>query len=467
MSRTQAVQHAAQSLADGRYISDLRRRVAIPSVSQDPEKRGELYRYLQDVAESLISMGFESQILENDVPDGGPFLVARYVESASLPTVLCYGHGDVVAGLDSQWTSGRNPWELRQEGERLYGRGTADNKGQHTLVLHALASVMQFREGRVGFNVTFLIDVGEEVGSLGLYEFCRKNAHDLLKADLLIGSDGPRLSIDQPTLYLGTRGVYNFSLVCDLRDGAHHSGNWGGLIANPAVLLSHAVASLVDREGRIAVRGVLPEAIPENVQRALASCRIDAGSKGPVIDEWWGEPGLSPAERALGWNALEILTLSAGVQDKPVNAIPGKAVAHCQIRHTVDRDTSEFLAALQRHMERHGHRHIRVEETRGGHLSRATRLDPDHPAAVWARDSLQKTLGRAVAVVPNGGGTLPNACFALDMGMPTLWVSHSYTGCGQHGGDEHVLLPLIDDGLRMMAGLFWDLKDFFVCDKRA
>ena len=125
-------------------------------------------------------------------PGAPPLLFAERREDAALPTVLIYGHGDVVAGYDEQWDDGRSPWELRSRDGKWYGRGTADNKGQHTINLAALARVLASR-GRLGFNAKLLLEMGEEIGSPGLHLTCERRAESL-SADVLIASDGPRLA---------------------------------------------------------------------------------------------------------------------------------------------------------------------------------------------------------------------------------------------------------------------------------
>ena len=125
--------------------------------------------------------------------------------STSKPTVLMYGHGDVIRGLAEQWGGGRSPWVLAREGDRYYGRGTADNKAQHSINMAALATVIAER-GNLGFNAKFLLETGEELGSPGLREFCDRE-RERLAADVLIASDGPRLSAPRPTIYLGSRGA--------------------------------------------------------------------------------------------------------------------------------------------------------------------------------------------------------------------------------------------------------------------
>jgi acetylornithine deacetylase/succinyl-diaminopimelate desuccinylase-like protein len=207
---------------------------------------------------------------------------------------------------------------------KWFGRGTADNKGQHTINLAALGRVLDER-GQLGFNAKLLFEMGEEIGSPGLHRACEQGAARL-SADVLIASDGPRLASDRSTIFLGSRGAFNFDLDVTLRDGAHHSGNWGGLLANPGTILAGAIASMVDGRGRILVEALRPAPIPDSVRRALAS--IDPGEPGgPRVDADWGEPQLSPAERVFGWNALEVLAFRTGNPEHPVNAIPPRASA--------------------------------------------------------------------------------------------------------------------------------------------
>jgi acetylornithine deacetylase/succinyl-diaminopimelate desuccinylase-like protein len=149
--------------------------VAIKTESQVPESHPFLRSYLTDeISPALEAMGYSIQILDNPSGVAAPFLVARRIEDPSLTTVLTYGHGDVIRGLEGQWKEGRNPWQLTQVGERYYGRGTADNKGQHSINIAALRAVLETR-GKLGFNSTIMIDTGEEIGSPGLHEFARQH----------------------------------------------------------------------------------------------------------------------------------------------------------------------------------------------------------------------------------------------------------------------------------------------------
>ncbi len=456
MSRDAAISGAYAYFDDGGFLADLRRRVAIPSESQKPERKPILATYFTEtVIPDLGRQGFATRMV--DGPHGsGPFLLGERHEADGLPTVLIYGHGDVVRGYEGKWRDGLSPWEVTVVGERWYGRGTADNKGQHTINLAALAPVIAARGGRLGFNVKLILEMGEEIGSVGLREVCAAHKAELA-ADVLIASDGPRMSAARPTVFLGSRGSFGFDLKLKLRDGGHHSGNWGGALRNPATVLVHAISTMVSKDGQILVAGLRPTPIPASVKAAIADLKVGGNPGDPEVDPHWGEPGLSTEERVYGWNTLEILSILAGNPDIPVNAIPPEAVAHMQLRYVVGSDHANFVASIRDHLAAHGFSDIEVKAS--GSAFAATRVDPDSPWVVWALDSIARTTGKTPALLPNLGGSLPNDAFSDVLGLPTIWVPHSYPACSQHAPDEHLLAPVAREGLGMMAGLFWDLGE--------
>jgi len=302
-----------------------------------------------------------------------------------------------------------------------------------------------------------LLETGEETGSTGLREVCAQNKQRLA-ADVLIASDGPRLQPGRATIYLGTRGAVNFDLAVDLRAGGHHSGNWGGLLANPGIVLAHAIASITDANGAIRVPEWRPDSLTPAVRAALADLVVDGGADGPEVNADWGEPGLTPAERVFGWCSFEVLAFVTGNPAKPVNAIPPRASAHCQLRYVVGVDPDDIVPALRRHLDRNGYGMVKLTPARDGCFA-ATRLAPDHPWVKWTAASITRTVGAAPAILPNLGGSLPNDVFADVLGLPTVWIPHSYASCSQHAPNEHLLAPLVREGLAIMAGVFWDLGE--------
>ncbi len=456
-SRDTAIARGLEFFDGGGFRDRLAALVAIPSTSQDPGHEADVRRYLEaGIAPWLRAMGFTLAIHENPVAGFGPILTAERIEDPARLTVLTYGHGDTVRGLEDQWEAGLDPWTLAERGDRWYGRGTADNKGQHVLNLSALEAVLAER-GRLGFNLKLVLETSEERGSTGLREFIAANA-DMLAADVLIASDGPRVGAKIPTLSTGTRGTFHFDLVLEIRPGGVHSGNWGGMTTDPAIVLSHAIAGIADRHGRILVRDWLPSnGMPAAVRGALAGLELQAEGGAATIDVDWGEPGFSAAEKVYGWTSFIVLAMVSGRPENPVNAVAPDARAHCQIRYTVDSDPAGFEAALRRHLDAAGFPEVEIRNA--GVRMPASRTSPDDPWVKWTVASVECSLERHVQIIPNGGGGLPGDVFVDHLRVPLVWIPHSYNGCKQHGPNEHFLIAPAREGMAAFAGIWWDLGE--------
>jgi acetylornithine deacetylase/succinyl-diaminopimelate desuccinylase-like protein len=455
VTRAAAIDRVSQHFHSGEFMAELGRRVAYPTESQNAGRQDVLRAYLEaELQPAFSEIGFTTRLIES--PDGKhPYLLADYKESASAPTVLTYGHGDVVDGMVGEWRDNLDPWKLTPKGNRVYGRGSADNKGQHSINLSALRAVREARGGKLGFNAKVIIEMGEEIGSPDLAKVC-DSLRDELAADVFVGSDGPRLSAERPTIFLGCRGGLRIHLDVELRDGGHHSGNWGGVLANPATILANAISSLVDGQGHLLLDEMKPPRLSNQIRSMLADVKVEPMADEPALSPNWGEDGLSPAERLYAWNTLEVLAISSGNIEKPANAIPGRANAVLQLRYVVGTEIDKVVPAIQRHFDRNGFAMVKVRATQSFAASRA---DLGSPWIKWAADSIRQTTGKESAVLPNFGGSLPNDVFADVLGLPTIWVPHSYPGCSQHAPDEHILLSVTEEALSLMAGLFWDLGE--------
>ncbi|HEY5131588.1 MAG TPA: M20 family metallopeptidase [Bradyrhizobium sp.] len=453
--RADAIANVHRQFSSGEFLQTLGRRVAYQTESQSSGREAELRAYLEkEMRPAFAELDFESRLVES--PSGkSPFVVAEHRESDELPTVLIYGHGDVVDGMVGEWRGGLDPWKLTTIDNRVYGRGTADNKGQHSINLAALRAVRDARGGKLGFNAKFLIEMGEEIGSPDLRQVC-ESLRDELSADLFLASDGPRLAADRPTIFLGCRGGIRIHLDVNLRDGSHHSGNWGGVLANPATILASAIATLVDGQGRLLLDELKPPRLSNQIRAMLADVKVEPMADEPALSENWGEEGLSAAERLYAWNTLEVLAISSGNIEKPANAIPGSAQAVLQLRFVVGTRVDEAVDAVRTRLH---HKGFPMVEVRATQSFAASRTDFDSPWINWAAQSIRQTTGKAPAVLPNFGGSLPNDVFSETLGLPTIWVPHSYPGCSQHAPNEHILLSVTEEALGIMAGLFWDLGE--------
>src|SRR6202163_591179 len=380
MTRADAIDRAHQHLHSGEFLAELDRRVAHRTESQNPERRDALRAYLEEQLQPAFSqLDFSTRLVES--PTGkGPYLVAEYRESSSAPTVLMYGHGDVVDGMTGEWRDNLDPWRTTTIGNRVYGRGTADNKGQHSINLSALRAVREARGGRLGFNAKFIIETGEEIGSPDLRQVCEQ-LRDELSADLFLASDGPRLAADRPTIFLGCRGGVRIHLDVNLREGSHHSGNWGGVLANAGTILSSAIASLVDHNGRMRLDQLKPPRISNQIRAVLADVKGEPTPDEPPLSPHWGEEGLSAAERLYAWNTLEVLAMSSGNISSPANAIHGEAHAVLQLRFVVGTRIDEVVDAVRAHLHDYS---FPMVDVRAAQSFAASRTDFDSPWISWA-----------------------------------------------------------------------------------
>jgi acetylornithine deacetylase/succinyl-diaminopimelate desuccinylase-like protein len=459
-SRQAAIDQSIAYIDNGKFEEELAERVAYRTESQNSESLPELHRYLDvNIIPAFTAMGFTCTKFDNPFDGFGPFLLAERIEDENLPTVLGYGHGDVIRGQDENWSKGEGPWKMALDGDKLYGRGTADNKGQHTINMAAIREVLETR-GHLNFNAKYLIEMGEENGCKGLTEVVEANK-EAFQADVFIGSDGPRVDPAIPTMTLGCRGAENFDLVCDLRDGGHHSGNWGGLIADPGIILSNAISTIVSARGQIQIKDWLPEEPSALVKDALSKLTINAGPGAPEIDLDWGEPGLSPAAKVYAWSSFAVLAMVTGNPRRPVNAIAPNARAHCQLRYTAGMDRSAMIPALRAHLDANGFQNVQIEPppavNAGGFM--ASRTEPDDPWAMWVHASMERTIGEEPAVVPSMGGSICNEVFTDVLGIPAIWIPHSYAACSQHAPDEHLLMSVTRTAMPIMTGLYWDLGE--------
>lgn len=450
--KEKAVQHATQYFDKGYFRKDLAELISVKTESQNNECNLENY-YDQNIIPMLVKMGFKCRVMENPLSKANIILFAERIENAEFSTILTYGHGDVVLGQDSCWDNGLSPYKLIEKDNRYYGRGTADNKGQHLINIKALNSLLSVQK-KLGFNFKILFEMGEEIGSPGLKAFCQQNK-ELLKADVFIASDGPRISQKIPTIFTGSRGGINFDLSVNLRDNAHHSGNFGGILKDPSIILSHAIASITDARGQINIPEWLPTSLTPDIKEILAKLPlVDAGFD---LDPDWGQKELTMTERVFGWNSFSVLAMLSGEPEAPLNAISGHARSTCQLRFVVGTDVNKIIPALRNHLNSFGFEDVNIHESEMTPFP-ATRLEMNNSWLSLITKSLENSMGSKIDLLPNLGGSLPNDSFSEVLELPTIWIPHSYAGCAQHSPNEHMSVPLARQALICMTALFADLS---------
>ena len=453
-SLDQALENSNKWFTDGKFFDKLSSLVNIVTDSKNAVSVEDLTSYYTDgLSDILTELGLQTEIIDNRIKGGPPFLIGKRIESSELKTILLYGHGDTVPLQEGQWFEEIIPNELKVIGDKIYGRGVADNKAQHLINLLALLSVLKIRK-KLGFNLKIIFEMGEEIGSPGLFDLCEKYK-DYFKSDVLIASDGPRVAVDVPTVFLGSRGAINFELEAKYREGAHHSGNWGGVLRDPGVRLSHALSIITDKYGKILIENWKPTSLSVEVRDRLHSLPTTI-SETVEIDENWGELGLSSNEKLFGWNSFSVLALRSGNIDLPVNAIQPSAKALCQLRFVVGTDTNKVISSLRDHLDQNGFNDIKII-TENAINFEASRTNLNNIWLKKVEHILEKFHRGKIHVIPNLAGSLPNNCFTDILGIPTIWIPHSYKECSQHAPNEHVPIELLQNSLLLMTDLYWNL----------
>jgi len=230
----------------------------------------------------------------------------------------------------------------------------------------------------------------------------------------------------------------------------------GGLLANPGVILAHALATITSPKGAIKVRSGCAAHAELGARRARRLHRRRR-RKCPEIDPDWGEPGFTPSEKVFGWCSFEVLAFTTGNPETRSTRSRPRRARPCQIRFVVGVDPENFMPALRRHLDAHDFPMVQAEPWKKAYFP-ATRLDPDTPG--YAGLSLNRTTtGKRRQSCPNLGGSLPNDIFADDLGMPTVWVPIPTPPAPNTPPTKHLLAPVAREALKIMTASIWDLGE--------
>ena len=216
-----------------------------------------------------------------------------------------------------------------------------------------LRAVREARGGKLGFNAKFIIETGEEIGSPDLRQVCEGQREEL-KADLFLASDGPRLSAERPTIFLGCRGGNRIHLDVNLREGGHHSGNWGGVLANAATILCGAIACLVDGKGRMQLEAFKPPRISNAVRAALADVKVEPTADEPALAPTGARRGCRRPSGCLPGIRWKCWRCRRAISRSPPTPFPAERNAVLQLRFVVGTRYEEVIDAVRAHLHANG-----------------------------------------------------------------------------------------------------------------
>jgi acetylornithine deacetylase/succinyl-diaminopimelate desuccinylase-like protein len=442
----------ALAASRSRWVEHLAEFVRIPSVSSDRRHRDDVRRAATWLRARLQEAGIpRTTLIETS---GAPLVWGEWSSDTRAPTVLMYGHYDVVSpGSGSSWDS--PAFVPAKRGHFLYGRGASDDKGP---LLAQLSAVQAWAttHGKPPVNVLCLYEGEEEVGSPRLRQLLRADRlppSATGRVDAVLVCDTRMLAPGRPALIVGLRGTLatQVEALGSARD--LHSGAFGGLVANPSTELAALLSSLHDRDDRVAIDGFYRDVIaPAHSHRDPLAERLIAkqllSHAGPKLSK--GERGFNAYERGALRPALDIVSLAAG-QPGPAGGatIPGRAVAKLSFRLVPEQDPSRVAVLLQRHLGGLTPDALTLRTT-FSKPSRPVAINPREDAIRAAAVALRAGFGREPALLRSGGSIPVVQLFAERVAVPVL-MGFARPDDGMHGPNERVDLTALAAGGRSLV----------------
>jgi len=439
-----------------RYLDELKELIAIPSVSTDPQKKGDVARCADWIAAHLRGIGM--QTVQVFATAGHPIVYADWMGAPGKPTVLFYGHYDVQP-VDpvNLWTS--PPFDATIRGENLYARGTADDKGQVFVHFKSIEAYLK-NLGRLPINLKMIIEGEEEIGSEHLEIFVREHK-ELLKADLVLISDTPMFAKGVPSVCYGLRGISYMQLDVTGPNRDLHSGSFGGSVHNPIQALAEMIAGMHDKNGRVTIPGFYDDVRPLSKKERRALSKLPWSDKKYArelgVRALYGEKGFTTLERLWARPTLESNGIWGGFTGEGAKTVlPSKASAKISMRLVPDQSAGKIAKLFQKYIKKIAPKTVQADAIyiHGGEPA----LTPiDSPGVKAAVAALEKGFGKK-PVYQREGGSIPIVVqFKQILGLDTVLLGFGLPDENAHAPDEFISLENFFKGIRTSVHFFDEL----------
>jgi acetylornithine deacetylase/succinyl-diaminopimelate desuccinylase-like protein len=440
------------------HLTELCEFLRIPSVSAKSEHKPDIEKSAKWVADHLRAAGFKSAEI---VPTSlHPLVYAESLEAPGKPTILFYGHYDVQPAEPLElWTS--PAFDPTARNGNLFGRGTADDKGQVHIHIKALESLFKVH-GKFPINIKVLIEGEEEVGSVSLWDYVQSHK-EKLKADALLVSDTSMLGKGVPSITYGLRGLnyYQIELIGPERD--LHSGVYGGAVPNPLTVLTELFSKLHDKNYRITVPGFYEDVATVSAKERKALNTLPWKKKdfdrAVGAPEYVGEKGFTTVERLWIRPTLELNGIWGGYQGEGAKTvIPSKAYAKFSTRLVPNQNPQKIAKLVEKHIRKLLPKtvHCNFEVLSTGKPWVAAYHAPIFQVA---QNALQKGFGKK-AVFIREGGSIPFVTQMHDtFKVPCVLIGFGLPDENAHAPDEHIALENYYGGIKAIAHFYEDLAD--------
>lgn len=417
-----------------RFLNELIELLSIPSISADPAYTKDVARAAEAVAEQMKKAGAENvEICETN---GHPIVYGEKMIDPNAPTVLVYGHYDVQPPDPVElWDS--PPFEAVVKNDKIYARGSSDDKGQMYMHIKALETMVA--TGTLTCNVKMMIEGEEEVGSKHLTEFVKENK-EKLKADVVLVSDTALLSNETPSITSGLRGLSYVEVEVTGPNRDLHSGIYGGAVANPINILCDMISSLIDENGHITVDGfyddVLEVSSEERAEMAKAPFDLADYKNELEIDAAKGENGFTTPEHTTIRPALDVNGIWGGyIGEGAKTVLPSKAHAKISMRLVPNQDSATITKLFTEHFEKIAPPYVKVKVT-PHHGGEAFVTPTDFPAYKAASLAMEETFGKKPIPARSGGSIPIVPMFEKELGIKSILLGFGLNSDAIHSPNE-------------------------------
>ena len=435
-----------------RFLTELYDLIRIPSVSADSRHKGDIRKAAEYVRDRIKEAGADK--VEIKETKGHPIVYGEKMTGASNPTVLVYGHYDVQPPdpLDKWITP---PFEPTVRDGKIYARGACDDKGQ--FYMHIKAFEIMMKKGLINCNVKFMIEGEEEVGSDNLGIFVKENK-ELLKADVILISDTSLISLDQPSITVGLRGLSYMEVEVTGPNRDLHSGVYGGAVANPATVLCEMIASLHDANGRITIPGFYDQvdelSSAERQDMNKAPFDLQAYKSDLEIGEVYGEKGYTTLERTGIRPTLEVNGIWGGYTGEGAKTVlPSKAHAKISMRLVPHQNSKEISELFTRHLLSIAPPTVKVKVI-PHHGGEPAVTPTDSKAFKAAASAFEEVWGKSPIPTRDGGSIPIVALFKKELGLDTVLMGFGLDSDALHSPNEHYGLKNFFIGIETIVAFY-------------
>ncbi len=434
---------------EGRWFEELFSLLRIPSISSDPNHKGDMLRCAERLTQLLKEAGADEAAVYPT--DGHPVVFGQKIVSSELPTVLVYGHYDVqpVDPLEL-WKS--DPFEPEVHDGAIWGRGANDDKGQ--LFMHLKAFEYLVRAGKLRHNVKFIFEGEEEIGSPSLAKWAEANK-ERLAASVILVSDTTMISDKVPSINCGMRGLAYLEVKVTGPNKDLHSGHYGGAVANPINVLCDMISSLIDKDGRITVKGFYDNVVElssaDRAQLARAPFDLEEYKHFLGINEVKGEKGYTTLERTGIRPCLDVCGIWGGFTGEGSKTVlPSEAHAKISMRLVPNQDSETISRLFTEHFLSIAPPYVKVE-VRPCHGGNGFLIPISSKAYQAASRAMAEVYGTD-PVPSRGGGSIPIlADLQHILGIDPLLMGFGLERDTIHSPNESYLLSQFFTGIRSLA----------------